>query len=341
MGGSLINYMNKISVIIPCFNSRATIVNCIKSVLATGYRPLEIIVVDDCSTDETPLLVQQLVSTYSDTISMLRLAENAGPAYARNVGAAHATGQYLFFVDSDTELQSDALAIFVKSIEANKADAVSGIYHVEPLNPSFVTIYKALLNNYFLVTSGVYEIALVNGAVGGIRKEAFDSVGGFNGSLRWGMDYECEDLGRRLQQNNKLLLINPAIQSKHVFPYMAQMTKNYFSRISLWMELFMKYRQFDSGGLASAQPGIGTVSVPLFLGMLVLSLGWWWAGIGAALFFLLYLRGYRGFLLFALQKRTFFFPIILLLNLYFSTVISAGAAYGALRFILGKKRISH
>jgi glycosyltransferase involved in cell wall biosynthesis len=333
--------MKKISVIIPCFNSRATIVNCVKSVLATGYRPLEIIVVDDCSRDETPQIVEQLVSTYHGTVCLLRQTENRGPAHSRNVGAYHATGEYLFFLDSDTELQPDALAIFVKSIETNHADAVSGIYHMEPLNPSVVTVYKALLINYFVVKSGVFEIALFNGCVAGIRKEAYDHVGGYNESLRWGMDYEHEDLGYRLQQNQKLVLMDPSIQARHEFPYMVRMTTTYFSRISLWMELFMKYRKFDAGGLAAAQSGIGTISVPLFLVMLLLTPFVSWVGIGAAFFFFLYLRGYFSFLFFALRKKTVYFPAILFFNLYFSIIISAGACYGALRYILGKKRVPH
>ena len=74
---------DRISVIIPSYNSRQTIEACVGSVIATGWGALEIVVVDDCSTDDSPEIVERLVGQHPDTVRLLRQAQNAGPARAR------------------------------------------------------------------------------------------------------------------------------------------------------------------------------------------------------------------------------------------------------------------
>ena len=151
-------HREKISVIIPSFNSAGTIRNCVQSVLATGYRPLEIVVVDDASTDDSANIVQTLVDSNPSLIRLLRQPKNRGPARARNAGAAIADGVYFFFLDSDTVMNLSTLDAFATRIE--EADAVVGIYEPEPLNRGVVPAYKALVNHYFFSRLGVmpYEV---------------------------------------------------------------------------------------------------------------------------------------------------------------------------------------
>src|SRR5256885_987970 len=96
--------LHGISVIIPAYNARQTIRRCVESSFAGFVKPLEVIVVDDCSTDDTAALVDKLAQRYPGVVRLIRAPVNAGPARARNIGAAAAKGEYYFFVDSDTAM---------------------------------------------------------------------------------------------------------------------------------------------------------------------------------------------------------------------------------------------
>ena len=105
-----------ISVVIPAFNAAETITETIHSVLAqrlAGEIEVDIIVVDDASTDDTPAVVVALSERYPGTIRLIRQAANAGPAAARNVGMRAAIGSLICFLDADDEY---ALGFFDKAV---------------------------------------------------------------------------------------------------------------------------------------------------------------------------------------------------------------------------------
>ncbi len=178
----------KISLVIPMYNAAGTIGACIQSILATGYDPLEIIVVDDCSTDDCRDIVNDVAERHPGLVRLLPLEVNGGPSRARNRGAEQADGNYLFFVDSDTEMLPDTLRTFVRHMAETGADALSGIYHESPLNGGPAPLYKALLNHFTCARHGIFDNEIFNAADAGIRREAFREVGGFNENLEWGMD---------------------------------------------------------------------------------------------------------------------------------------------------------
>lgn len=319
-----------ISVIIPCFNAQSTLERCVRSVVATGYPSLEIILVDDLSTDASPKTMKTLAAAYLHVVRVLRLDVNGGPARARNRGAATATGDYLFFVDSDTEMLPDALAAFAARID--EADAVVGTYHYEPLNEGLAPRYKALLNFYFFSRLGTIPYEVFDASRAGIRAEVFRSVGGFNETLRSGMDYENEEFGYRLHQTHRMLL-DPRIQVRHHFPSAGKLTRTYFVRVALWMEIFLRRRRFESGGVTTAGTGVGTAA--LLVACLCLGAGAFTPAAAwlALPFFLVYLVSYVGFFRFVARRRPTFLPFALALNVYFTLVLGAAAAFGALRVL--------
>lgn len=328
--------MDKISVIIPSYNSRATIRACVLSAIETGYRPLEVIVVDDVSTDDSPEIVEALSRERPGVVKLVRMKANGGPAKARNEGARQAGGTFYFFVDSDTAMEPGTLDAFAHGMA--EADAVIGIYHWRPLNTGAVAAYKAMLNHQLFSRHGAFPYEVFNGAVAGVRAEVFDASGGYNENLGWGMDYENEEFGHRLFKDYKMVL-DPAVAVRHHFPGIASLTGAYFSRVSLWMELFMRRRKFEGGGTAASDTGVATVAAPAALASLPLGFldpALWLAPL---LFFCVYLYGYGGFFAFVLSKRPLFLPQAFVLNVYFSTVIAAGAAWGALRVLTGNARI--
>lgn len=100
------NIMNpKISVIVPAYNVAPWIGRCLDSILAQSYQNLEVIVINDGSTDETG----NIVNAYATNDSRVRVIhqKNGGLVAAREVGIARATGEYVTFVDGDDAIESD------------------------------------------------------------------------------------------------------------------------------------------------------------------------------------------------------------------------------------------
>ena len=118
----------KISVVIPTYNRAQMVCDCVRSVLATDYPELEVIVVDDCSPDDTP---RRLSAAFgSDArVKVLRNERNSFQAVSRNVGAKAATGSYLFFLDDDNRVEAD---IFVELLAAFGRHPKAGL--VAPLS---------------------------------------------------------------------------------------------------------------------------------------------------------------------------------------------------------------
>lgn len=98
--------MKSISVIIPNYNNDRFIEQCILSVVNQTYKPYEIIVVDDCSTDNSRQIIERLCSEFS-LIRPIFLPENHGVSYARNIGINAATSDYVTTLDGDDYYFSD------------------------------------------------------------------------------------------------------------------------------------------------------------------------------------------------------------------------------------------
>ena len=95
--------MTSVSVIIPAYNSANTIIRALQSVDAQTLAPLEIIVVDDASTDTTRDLVASFASLSSIPVHVLTQTTNSGPSAARNAGWDAAVGDYIAFLDADDQ----------------------------------------------------------------------------------------------------------------------------------------------------------------------------------------------------------------------------------------------
>jgi len=89
-----------VSVVMPCFNAETTIARALASIRAQSYPSIEIIAVDDCSTDRTAEILSAEEAT---GVRLLRLPRNRGAAAARNAGIKAASGEYIAFLDADDE----------------------------------------------------------------------------------------------------------------------------------------------------------------------------------------------------------------------------------------------
>jgi len=114
-----------VSVIIPTYNRAAVVARAITSVLAQDHAPIEIIVVDDASTDDTQRVVEGLGDA---RIRYIARSENRGAAAARNTGIRAARGAFIAFLDSDDEYLPGRLSAQVRAFEA--LDAATGLVFV-------------------------------------------------------------------------------------------------------------------------------------------------------------------------------------------------------------------
>jgi len=89
-----------VTSVIPCYNATRTLEDAVASVLAQGDVGVEIVLVDDCSTDGTPELARALAARHSG-ITILSHGQNAGPGPARNTGLRRATSEFVCFLDAD------------------------------------------------------------------------------------------------------------------------------------------------------------------------------------------------------------------------------------------------
>lgn len=101
-----------ISCIVPVFNGEGFIEEALNSIHNQNYRPIEVIVSDDGSTDSTASIVRQ----YSPEIGYVR-QENGGPASARNLGLSQATGEFIAFLDADDLWHREKLERQIKQFE--------------------------------------------------------------------------------------------------------------------------------------------------------------------------------------------------------------------------------
>lgn len=116
------------SVVIPVYNGASTITRAVESVLSQTFKPLEIIVVDDASTDETVSLLER---TFSGQVKIVRLRSNEGSAAARNAGMDVATGAYIAFLDADDAWHPEKL--YITNAILSEHPGVTLFYHSSTL----------------------------------------------------------------------------------------------------------------------------------------------------------------------------------------------------------------
>lgn len=144
--------MNKtISVIVPVYNVASYLPQCLESILNQNYEDLQVLLIDDGSTDDSGAICDRFAAR--DSRIQVIHQKNGGAASAKNAGLRVATGKYLSFVDSDDYLEPGVYGFLVKTLEETQADAVQGAFQevyrsrreVRPLKPETLEGYDYLL----------------------------------------------------------------------------------------------------------------------------------------------------------------------------------------------------
>ena len=145
------NILPKISIIIPVYNVELYIAECLQSVMRQTYDgEMECILVDDCSSDNSIVIAWQLISDYHGKIEfhILHHEHNRGLSASRNTGTEFATGEYVFYLDSDDYISDDCLTLLTKPLNTSNYDMIIGDYVTfgDYLMPSLLFEQKTEIN---------------------------------------------------------------------------------------------------------------------------------------------------------------------------------------------------
>jgi len=245
-----------ISIIIPTYNAERFMPNLLSSIFKSGVEDMEVIIVDDCSTDDSVKIAREY------PVKIIQLEINSGPAKARNIGVKAAKGDIIFFLDSDVIVMDGTIKEVKDYFENNpSANCVIGICTTEPLNKGFVPRYMAMFEYIHLIDTTDNKVSVFAPRCGAIRKDFFENIGGYSETYK-GADVEDFELARRINKIDSIIL-NRKMIVKHQFANFKQAVRNYFKRAVMWVHLFFREKQFDNAG--PSKPGNGIAAICAFL----------------------------------------------------------------------------
>ena len=139
--------MKDVSIIIPIYNVEKYVAECLNSVISQTYdhSKIECIIVDDCTLDKSMDVVNKIIGEYNGEMTFItrRHKENKGLSAARNTGISIATGEYLYFLDSDDYIYPNSLELLMEGVEKNKdIDMVVGNFFDERINKPQMNIHN-------------------------------------------------------------------------------------------------------------------------------------------------------------------------------------------------------
>jgi glycosyltransferase involved in cell wall biosynthesis len=227
-----------LSVVVPVYNGGSQLELCLDALLASDARPLEIIVVDDCSTDASATTKACALLG----VEVVRLDERAGPAAARNRGARQARGNIILFVDADVVVRRDTLARIVAFLqEQPKVAALFGSYDDSPAAQHFVSQYKNLFHHFIHQRSSMRAETFWAGC-GAVRRAAFEAVGGFDERAYTRPSIEDIELGGRLRRAGFRIILDKALKVKHLkrWTFATLLRADIFDRALPWSRLIVE-----------------------------------------------------------------------------------------------------
>lgn len=180
----------KFSVVIPCYNASKWIEKALTSLESQNYKPLDVIVVDDGSTDDSIEVVNNYKQRSSLDILVLS-QKNAGPAVARNLGVSQSKGDYIAFLDADDHWDTDKIATDASYLaNSNYKILVSNVNLVDNAG----VVIRSNNNDYSNDSSEVCEklflgkLSMMTPTLV-IERELFKKLGGFSKKLRYKEDH--------------------------------------------------------------------------------------------------------------------------------------------------------
>jgi len=210
-----------VSVLIPAYNAEETIKQCIEGIHNQTYKNIEIIVIDDGSTDNTAEIVATL------KCKLIKLNENMGAGNARNLGLKAAVGNYIYFIDSDCVPKKDCIECLMMGFSKSEEIGLVGGTCITPLDIDNILNLAHDVTERYKDFQNLDEkfVVYLSGANLCIKKEVVDRVGFFNEKF---ITHEDFDFTFRANQSGYKILFQPNAVSYHY--HQRKKLKSYLNR---------------------------------------------------------------------------------------------------------------
>lgn len=326
----------KFSLVIPFFNSFNNLKLCIKSVYKSSIQPNEIIVVDDCSSKYQESNKCRTYVRHFKNIQYFRQKKNTGPGGARNYGVKKTKYDYIFFLDSDTQVNFNTFLEFKKKILHNKI--LVGIYDINPIQKNLGGIYKSSFYFYLYNHNKLEEYDHFSASCAGIEKKIFNQVNGYDTFFSKGVDFENEELGYRLIKKNKLML-DTNMKVKHKFPNIFKILILFITRSSLWMEMFVIRKKFSSSATSGDTALYLFLSPIIFLSLLFSFLINYFYFLLFIFLSLLHINKFKNFYLYHFRSNKFICFLMFFISNSANCFILLGCTIGIIKFYFNISKI--
>jgi len=253
-----------ISIIIPCHNSAHTIGVCLQAILQSDYPHYEIIVVDDCSTDNT----RHIIGDYP--CRLIALPQHRGAGYARNVGARASRGNILFFTDADCVLQKTTLRTVAETMTTIGDNVmIGGTYTEQPYDRDFFSRFQSLFIRYaetkhiqnpdYIATHALAMPAVLFHQHDGFNNHEFPIL-------------EDVEYSHRLKRSGVKLIMNPELQVQHMFNFsFLRSMRNAVRKTRFWTSYILSNQNLlADSGTASHELKFNTMSFAVTILLLLL-----------------------------------------------------------------------
>lgn len=196
-----------ISVIIPAYNAEGTIEKCLEGILKQSYRVSEIIVIDDCSTDNTA----RIASKYQ--CHVVRSDHNLKVAGARNIGLREARSDYIYFIDSDCVPVENCIENLMKSFKYSEKIGIVGGRCIVPYDKNWINLAYDIAERHKDLSNlkGKY-VPYLPGSNLCIKRKVLDKIGFFNEKM---LSHEDFDFSFRANNEGFNIFFTPEATSYH------------------------------------------------------------------------------------------------------------------------------
>ncbi len=255
-----------ISVVMPVYDAEDTLEECLNNLAQSTFQDFEVVVVDDGSTDRSKQIMDRF------PVRVVPSAGRVGPAAARNLGAQVATGEYLFFIDSDVMVRPDTLGLLADGFERDEVDGFCGVQAAEMRHRNLTSQYKNLWMRWtYLRQTG--DVPLFYTTAAAIRRDAFLRVGGFDTGYAT-PNVEDTAFGQKLRRLGVRVRVHPQLEVEHVKRYsLGSLLRTDFMRAVSLTRLKLRHPE-DLGDNNTSVPASYMASVPLCaLALLALAVG--------------------------------------------------------------------
>jgi len=256
--------VNFISVIIPNYNGSATIKKCLEAAFSSKYENFEIVVVDDCSKDNSVEIIKGF------PCKLICLDKHSGASKARNIGARNSHGEVFFFTDADCLLREDALSIAGETLAEKGTNVIiGGTYTPIPYDKRFLSLFQSVFI-HFSETKRTDNPDYIATHAMIMKARTFRKNGGFAKDFLPVL--EDVEFSHRLRRSGYRLIMNPDILVRHIFNYsLLDSLRNAMKKSMYWTMYSIKNKDLlTDSGAASVELKTNAVSQMITLTLLAL-----------------------------------------------------------------------